>query len=203
MQRKSSGTQAHSGYWRSSLVLWAVALVLSSCTALARIGSSHLEGTPDSTGLVVVEAEVDVIAAFIGLRTSASPVSGWLVSEDGKESVRGGSTTRAVSSDLVFFSNLAPGTWRLDRLEAIWTAGNARYRKYYVVPPELHSTFRFEVKAGKPLYVAVQIEEEGRDGSVRFERCDDAEDEREAWEHLADVYDSSPWEPVFRSLATR
>jgi hypothetical protein len=179
MQRNCFLTREHTERWLAALALCAVGLALTSCTAIARMGSTPLEGTPASTGLVVVEAEIDIIAALLGTRSSANPVGGWIVSEDGGQSVWGGSTSRGLSSDLVLFSNLTPGTWWLASLQATWTVGNSTLHGEYVIPLDRISEFRFEVKAGAPVYVGLQIEHDGGDLSVRFERREDAEDERE------------------------
>ncbi len=175
---------------------------IPACASFDRMGSAPLFGEPASTGLVVIEAEVDIIAALLGTRSSANPSGGWLVRENGVESVQGGTTSRGFSSNLLVFSNLTPGTWHLTRLEADWTVGSARHKKLYEIPLELVPQFQFEVQAGQPLHAGLLVEERGSDGSLRFERRA-AEDTQKVWKHLAKIHASSPWAPIFKSLAER
>ena len=176
----------------------ATALALVSCTALAKLGAPDLSGSPDSTGLVVVDCEVEVIAAILGIRSSATPVGGLLARVDGeKELAEGGEV-----SGLVVFSGLTPGRWQLAMIEADWQAGNSTWRKTLAVDPAESASFAFDVRAGEPVYVGrVRIEDDARSSSsgVRFALDPDSGAEQEAWQTLAEIYDEGAWAEKLRS----
>jgi hypothetical protein len=167
------------------------------CTALDKMQAPDLHGAPDSTGLVVVEADCTVIAAFLGIRSSATPVGGILARVDGaKETAKGGAT-----SGHVVFSNLSPGKWQLVMVEAEWQTGNSTWENKYGVPLPSVADFTFDVRAGEPVYVRAQIEQDDRSDTrgVRFSRRVDPEAERKAWKWMSDVYENTAWGPIFRA----
>lgn len=178
--------------------LYAAALIVgtTACTALARLDAPSLHGTPESSGILVVDPDITVIAAIFGIRSSASPVGGILPRVDGTEQiVEGGS-----ASGVVIFSDLPPGKWQLVMIEANWQAGDYTHLNRYGVPLESVDDFTFDVRAGEPIYVSTKIEDDRRSGSrgVRYQRRTDADGEREAWKSMSDIYAESAWAPVFR-----
>lgn len=189
-----------------ALLRTALGLVLlqasAGCAALAKLDAPRLAGSPDSTGLVVVDSEAEVIAALFGVRSKATPTGGVLARMDGDQSIAYGRTAH----DLVVFSGLAPGRWRLVAIDADWRAGSKPgslvFHKTLEVGDREAPDFTFDVRAGEPLYVGrVKIEDDARAESrgVRFERVADRQAELRAWRMLAAIYDKGPWASRLRT----
>lgn len=182
---------------RLAAILFASPILVSACTTLARMSAPSLEGSPETTGVVVVQADVTVHDMLFGLKSGAAPVGGVIASVDGTKHVVHGKST----SDLVVFSNLPPGRWQLVMIEADWQSGNATWRKEFGVPIENIDAFTFDVRAGEPVYLGAKIEEDPRSDAhrLRFDRHDEPAAERKAWQWLDEVYEKSAWAPVFRA----
>ncbi len=178
------------------LAVLSLAIPSSGCKTLARMQAEPLEGSPETTGLVLVEPDITVFAAILGIKSSATPVGGLLASVDGTLQTAKGDSTRGY----VVFSNLPPGKWQLVAIEADWHQGNYVVRKLYGVPPGSADSFTFDVRAGQTVYVAAQIDDDTRSDTrgIRFSQREDTNAERRAWEWMADIYGKSSWEPVFR-----
>jgi hypothetical protein len=181
----------------ATLAVLSLASAFSGCKALSRMEAPSLEGSPDTSGLVVVEPDITVLAAILGITSSASPVGGVLASVDGTMRTAHGEST----SDYVVFSNVPPGRWQLVGIEADWQQGSSTIRKRYGMPPESADAFTFDVHAGEAVYLGARIDDDARFDTrgVRYSRREDPGAEREAWEWMDDIYEKTSWEPVFRA----
>jgi hypothetical protein len=171
----------------------------SGCTAIAKMEAPSIRGAPDSTGLVVVETDITVIAAILGIRTQAEPRGGLLVRVDGTEGVVEGSA----SSGLVIFPDVPPGRWQIAMIAGEWQTGGGSVVNQYQVGPESVGEYTVDVRAGAPIYVGAEIDDDRRLGSagIRYHRRADAAAEAKAWKWMRDVYEKSAWEPIFGAKA--
>lgn len=180
-----------------STLLVALVVGASGCTALERMEAPSLKSSPETSGLVVVEADITVIAAILGIKSSADPAGGLVVRVDGThQSVEGGA-----SSGYVIFPDVPPGRWQLVMIEGEWQSGSGSTWIEYGVPLESADAFTLDVRAGEPVYVAATIEDDRHIGGkgVSYHRRTDAAAEQKAWKWMSDIYDKSSWAPVFRA----
>lgn len=159
---------------------------------LNKYGASDLEGEPDSSGLVVVDSQVDVLAAVFGLHSHALPSGGLLTRADGER----GTARAGTATELLVFSDLHPGRWQLVSIDADWAAGRSPAHETFSVPAELAQAFTFDVRVGEPVYLGVvRVEDDRRAKSlgVRFELKPDPEAQKKTWEKLVEIYGDGPW----------
>ena len=185
-----------------TIVLAALAL-LSGCGALDRISAPSLEGSPETTGIVVIEPDITFYAPTLGTPYGVRLISGALARvDDPKQVLR----SRAVSG-LVVFSNFAPGKWQLVLIEGELPPGHmlpdeyTRWRRHYEVPTANSDSFTFDVRAGEVVYAGAAIADDARAESrgIRFARHDDTAAERSAWSRMEELYPNSAWAPVFHA----
>ena len=191
MARLRSGTILH------------VSLLLSACSALDRMSAPSLEGSPETTGIVVIEPDITYYANTLGTPYGERLVGGALARVDDANHVVSGRP----ASGLVVFSNLAPGKWRLALIEGQLQPEHmlppevTRWRRHYEFPLEGAGSFTFDVRAGEAVYAGAGIVDDDRAASrgVRFSRHDDPAAERTAWKRLAEIYRTSSWGPVLQA----
>jgi hypothetical protein len=177
--------------------------LFAGCSTLARMSAPSLEGSPETTGIVVVEPDITFYANTLGTRYGGRLISGALARADDPKQIVSGRAT----SGLLVFSNLAPGKWRLTLVEGELQPGVqvspeiTRWRRHYEVPADSADVFTFEVRAGEAVYAGAGIVDDDRADSrgVRFSRHDDPVAEQRAWERMADLYGSSSWGPILRT----
>src|SRR5258706_3911904 len=111
--------------------------LLTSCSAIAKMSAPSLRGSPETTGIVVIEPDITFYADTLGTPYGERLVGGALTrAEDANRTVSGRPT-----SGLVVFSDLAPGTWRLTLIEGELQSGillkpeTTRWRRHYENPP--------------------------------------------------------------------
>jgi hypothetical protein len=188
---------------RFCTILQASLALLSGCTALARMTAPSLEGSPQTTGLVVIEPDITFYADTIGTPYGERLISGALARADDASRVVSGRPT----AGLVVFSNLATGTWRLTLIEGELQPGillkteSTRWHRHYEFPPEGADAFTFEVRAGEVVYAGAGIVDDDRADSrgVRIRRHDDSAAEEKAWERMEELYRTSSWGQVLRA----
>jgi len=181
-------------------ILYASLALLSGCSSLARMTAPSLEGSPETTGVLVIEPDITFYANTLGTAYGERLISGAVARADDAKVVVSGRPT----SGLIVFSNLAPGRWRLTLIEGELQPGVqastefTRWRRQYEVPPERADAFTFEVRAGEVAYAGAGIVDDDRADSrgVRISRHDDPAAEQKAWERLEELYRSSAWGPV-------
>jgi hypothetical protein len=177
--------------------------LLAACSTLARMSAPTLQGSPETTGIVVIEPDITFYANTLGTPYGERLIGGALARADDEKQVVSGRAT----SGLVVFSNLAPGRWRLTLIEGELQPGIqvsseiTRWRRHYEIPPESADVFTFEVRAGEVVYAGAGIVDDDRADSrgVRVSRHDDPTAEQKARERMEDLYGTSSWGPVLRA----
>lgn len=175
--------------------------LLAGCTAFARATAPSLQGTPESTGIVVVEPDITYHENILGTPYGERLIGGAIARAGDANQVVSGRPT----SGLVVFSNLTPGKWRLSLIEGQldpWQnipAEHTRWRRHFEFPPE--DAFTFEVRAGEAVYAGVGIvdDDQAESRGVRFSRHDDPVAEHRAWTRMEELYRTSSWGPVLHA----
>jgi hypothetical protein len=188
---------------RFRTILHASLALLFGCAAFDKLGAPSLQGSPETTGLVVIEPDITFYANTIGTPYGERLLGGVLARAEDAHHVVSGRPT----SGLVVFSNLAPGTWRLALIEGQLQPGimlnpeDTRWPRHYEFPPEGADAFTFEVRAGEVVYAGVGIVDDDRADTrgVRISRHDDPTAEKMAWVRMDELYRTSAWGPVFRA----
>jgi hypothetical protein len=177
--------------------------LLAGCSSFAKLTAPSLEGGPETTGMVVVEPDITFYANTIGTPYGERLIGGALArADDPKHVVQG-----RLTSGLVVFSNLTPGTWRLTLIEGQLDPAihlrpeDTMWRRHYEVPPELAESFTFEVRAGEVVYAGAGIVDDDRAQTrgVRMIRQDDPAAEQQAWKRMADLYGTSSWGSILHA----
>lgn len=189
--------------WFCALLHVSFALLFSGCSTIARISAPSLQGSPETTGIVVIQPDLTFYENILGTAYGERLIGGALARADDANQVVSGRAT----SGLVVFSNLAPGTWRLTLIEGQlepWIdlpPEVTRWRRHCEVPPENADAFAFEVRAGEVVYAGAEIVDDDRAESrgVRFSRRDDPAAEENAWRRMEELYRTSFWGPILRA----
>jgi hypothetical protein len=184
-------------------ILLASLALLPAGSSFACVSAPSLGGSPQTTGIVVVEPDITFYANTIGTPYGERLISGAMARADDANQVVSGLPT----SGLVVFSDLAPGRWRLTLIEGQLPAGimlqedQMRWRRHYEVPPESADAFTFEVRAGEVVYAGAGIVDDDRADSrgVRWKRHDDPAAEQQAWKRMVELYGTSSWGPVLHA----
>ena len=188
---------------RVGRILIASLPLAAGCATWARITAPSLEGSPETTGIVVIEPDITFLENILGAPYGERLIGGAITRAGDSNEVVSGRPT----SGLVVFSNLAPGAWRLSLIEGqLERATNlppehTRWRKHYELPPESAGDFTFEVRAGEVVYAAVEIvdDDQAESRGVRFRRHDHPIAEEKAWRRMEELYGNSGWAPAFRA----
>jgi hypothetical protein len=173
-------------------------LAALGCTLFNKYGAASLKGHPDSTGFVVVDSRVDVIAAILDVHTVGMASGGVLARADGEhETAHAG-----MAEDLLVFSGLHPGRWQLVSIDGVWAAGRNPANQRFHVPADQARELTFDVRAGEPVYLGVvDIVNDRRVASqgVRFQLKPDPAAEKKAWTTLAKIYGDGEWGTPLRA----
>ena len=167
-----------------------VVVLLSGCVALQKLSAPSLSGSPDSSALVIVEAEA-IMYGMLGIKSSQQVEGGVLLSIDGSKRIDGGAV-----AGLIIFSNVPAGEYNLARVQTTWNAGNMTWQHTYNVPPDKALSFVISVRVGEPKYLGIVTVEEVRKTDQRgviFDLKQSKESEISAWEKFIELYQGSSW----------
>ena len=157
---------------------------------LSQIPPPEISGRVDTTGLVVVDARINLIdpANEHAKATMTDAVLVPLTDLSGR--IKGKKV-----SGYILFSELPPGIYRLHEIKATWVRGQLISREYYSLD-ELKDEVTVAVSTGKPAYLGRVVIDDSRttnEGTVKYSLERDPQHEVNALYELAFRYEGSFW----------
>lgn len=183
-----------------AFAVFGVAVGMGACAA-----PPMLTGTPDATGLMIVQAEIIKPKHFLVPADISVPPSRCAVA---RIDSTGGIRFAEAHKGLFVFSGLEPGPWYVKMIAGRETAATADHVRY-VLAPDVVAGLTVSVEAGRAAYVGViRVEEthalssEGPTHTWTFSQPDledrlslrrSAEAEAEAWRRFLETYGETAW----------